>query len=62
MQAMFLFFALLFLATGCGGGSSSAPPPPNANPTPPGAYSVLVTATSNGVVHNVQLPVLVSAQ
>jgi hypothetical protein len=62
MQAMFLFFALLFLATGCGGGSSSAPPPPNANPTPPGAYSVLVTATSNGVVHNVQLSVLVSAQ
>ena len=62
MQAIFLFFALLFLATGCGGGSSSAPPPPNANPTPPGAYSVLVTATSNGVVHNVQLAVLVSAQ
>src|SRR5271170_1785466 len=62
VQAIILFLALLFLATGCGGGSSSAPPPPNTNPTPPGAYSVLVTATSNGVVHNVQLAVLVSAQ
>ncbi len=63
VQAMFLFLALLFVATSCGGGtSSSAPPPPNANPTPPGAYSVLVTATSNGVVHNVQLAVVVSAQ
>ncbi|MFZ0298069.1 MAG: Ig-like domain repeat protein [Candidatus Sulfotelmatobacter sp.] len=62
VQAIFLFFAFLFVATGCGGGSSNAPPPPNTNPTPPGAYSVLVTATSNGVVHNVQLAVLVSAQ
>jgi hypothetical protein len=62
VHAMFLSVALVFFATGCGGGSSSAPPPPNANPTPPGAYSVLVTATSNGVVHNVQLAVLVSAQ
>ena len=61
-QAIFLFFTLLFVATSCGGGSSSAPPPPNTNPTPPGAYSVLVTATSNGVVHNAQLAVLVSAQ
>lgn len=61
-QVIFLFFTILFVATSCGGGSSSAPPPPSTNPTPPGAYSVLVTATSNGVVHNVQLAVLVSAQ
>jgi Pro-kumamolisin, activation domain/Bacterial Ig-like domain (group 3) len=62
VQVILPLFALLFLATSCGGGSSSAPPPPNTNPTPPGAYSVLVTATSNGVVHNAQLAVLVSAQ
>ncbi len=64
VQAILPLFALLFafVATSCGGGSSSAPPPPNTNPTPPGAYSVLVTATSNGVVHNVQLAVIVSAQ
>jgi hypothetical protein len=63
VQAILPLFALLLLATNCGGGSSSAPPPPpNMNPTPPGAYSVVITATSNGVVHNVQLPVLVSAQ
>jgi len=63
VQAIFLLLALLLVAAGCGGGSSTAPPPPpNTNPTPPGAYSVLVTATANGVVHNVQLTVVVSAQ
>jgi hypothetical protein len=61
MPAIFLLFAFLFVAPGCGGGSNSAPPPPNSNPTPPGAYSVVVTATANGIVHNAQLPVLVSA-
>jgi Pro-kumamolisin, activation domain/Bacterial Ig-like domain (group 3)/Subtilase family len=57
---IFLLSAFLLIATACGGGSSSAPPPPNSNPTPPGAYSVVVTATSNGIIHNAQLPVLVS--
>jgi hypothetical protein len=62
VQAIFLLFAFLVVAASCGGGSSNAPPPPNTNPTPPGAYSVLVTATANGVAHNVQLAVLVGAE
>jgi hypothetical protein len=60
-QAVLPLLAWLFFAGSCGGGSSSAPPP-NSNPTPPGSYSVVVTATTNGIVHNAQLAVVVSAQ
>jgi hypothetical protein len=38
------------LATaGCGGGSSGSPPPPNPNETPPGTYSITVTAADGSV-------------
>jgi hypothetical protein len=59
-------FALLLLASACGGGSSPSsgpppppPPPPQNTPTPTGSYSVLVTASANGTVHNVRLTVIV---
>jgi subtilase family serine protease len=55
--------SLLLLISGCGGGGGSsaiAPPPPPANiPTPAGTYSVLVSATANGIVRNAKLIVVV---
>ncbi|MGO9084277.1 MAG: Ig-like domain repeat protein [Terriglobales bacterium] len=53
-------FALLFFAISCGGGGSN--PPPNSKPTPAGTYNLLITAISNGVVHNVSVTVIVSAE
>ena len=53
-------FAIAGIFVGCGGGSSvTPPPPPNNVNTPPGTYTVLVTGTSNGVVHNAKLSVIV---
>lgn len=49
-------------ASGCGGGggaSASGPNPPGSTATPAGTYSVLVTATANGIVHNVKLTAIV---
>lgn len=54
---LLLFSALSFVA--CSSGSSTTV---NSNPTPTGTYSVIVTATANGIEHNVSLPVLVSGQ
>ena len=53
-------FALATFLVGCGGGSGSItpPPPPNVN-APPGSYSVVVTGTSSGVIHNAKLTVIV---
>ncbi|HKN73684.1 MAG TPA: Ig-like domain repeat protein [Candidatus Acidoferrum sp.] len=52
--------ALLLFANGCGGGGSvivppPPPPPPMKVPAPAGSYSVLVTASANGTIHNVKL-------
>jgi subtilase family serine protease len=55
-----ILFAALPLAVSCGSGSSSTqatPPPPPASST---IYSVVVTGTANGIVHNAK--VLVSVQ
>ena len=55
-----LAFVLLVLANACGGGNNSTgPPPPQQISTPAGNYSVLVTATANGTIHNVKLNVVV---
>ena len=44
----------------CGGGSSGSPPPPPPSPPPNRAvYSVVVTATSNSIVHNTKVTVVV---
>jgi subtilase family serine protease len=53
LRALSLFAALAF-AVSCGGGSSSTPPPPNA-----ATYSVVVSGTANGIVHNVKVLVVV---
>jgi len=55
-----LFVILAFqVACGGGGGGTVTPPPPGNTPAPPGTYSVLVTATANGVVHNAKIAVVV---
>jgi subtilase family serine protease len=55
-----LFAILAFqVACGGGGGGTVTPPPPGNTPAPPGTYSVLVTATANGVVHNAKIAVVV---
>jgi Pro-kumamolisin, activation domain/Bacterial Ig-like domain (group 3)/Subtilase family len=55
--------ATLLVMNACGGGSGSSgpppPPPPQNIPTPAGTYTVLLTATANGVIHNVKLIVAV---
>ena len=48
----------LWLA-GCGGGSVGGGSPPPVNGTPVGAYTVLVTGTANGIVHNAVVDVVV---
>jgi hypothetical protein len=56
----FAILAGLFTGAGCGGGANqivqqpSPPPPPNAS-----TYSVLVTGTVNGIIHNAKITVLV---
>ncbi|MGH9617548.1 MAG: Ig-like domain repeat protein, partial [Acidobacteriaceae bacterium] len=42
----------------CGGGSAPPPPPPP-GPTPSAVYSVIVTGTANGIVHNAKITVVV---
>jgi hypothetical protein len=53
--------AILALQMACGGGGSIAtsPPPPTTTPAPAGTYSVLVTGTAGGAIHNVKLTVIV---
>jgi len=50
-------FLTAFLVVSCGGngstgGSSGGTNPPPVDPAPAGAYTVLVTGTANGIVHN----------
>jgi len=49
-------FAALFAAAGCGGGQGGQKPPPPANA---GTYSVVVSATANGIIHNAKVIVVV---
>lgn len=54
------FFVLLLFTMGCGSVSAPSPPPASRNvPAPPGTYSVLVTGTANGTIHDVKLTVIV---
>jgi subtilase family serine protease len=63
-SAVILLLALLLFAPSCGSNnpSSTTPPPPSSTPTPAGTYGVLVTATSGGVIHNLQVEVVVSGE
>jgi hypothetical protein len=49
-------FAALFAVAGCGsgGGQNVQPPPANA-----ATYSVVVSATANGIIHNAKITVVV---
>ena len=50
-------FGLLLITVSCGGGSShTVPPPPPPSST---TYSVLVTGTANGTIHNAKVQVVV---
>jgi hypothetical protein len=62
-RGLLLCFAFLAIGTfiaGCGGYVSQGytPPPPNVN-TPAGTYNVLVTATSGGVTHNINVTAVI---
>jgi len=54
-------FGVILIIAACGGGGSTTggngPPPPP--PPQPAAYSVLVTATGNAIVHNAKITVFV---
>jgi hypothetical protein len=47
-----------FFLAGCGGGSGGGSNPP-VNGTPAGAYTVLVSGTANGIVHNAVVNIIV---
>jgi hypothetical protein len=54
------FFAVLLFTMGCNSVSAPSPPPTSRNvPAPPGTYTILVTGTANGTIHNVKLTVIV---
>jgi hypothetical protein len=56
LPAAMALFAVILVIAGCGGGSGSqAPPPPPAAAT----YSVVVTATGNGIIHSARIIVFV---
>ena len=61
MMQLCFFVVLLFLFTmGCGSVSAPSPPPASRNvPAPPGTYTILVTGTANGTIHDVKLTVIV---
>jgi hypothetical protein len=59
-------FAGLFVVDGCGGGGSqivqppAPPPPPTPAPSTAGVtYTVVVSATANGIIHNAKISVVV---
>jgi len=54
-----LLAAFFLVSCGGGGNSSGESNPPPVNGTPAGAYSVLVTGTANGIVHNAVVYVVV---
>jgi subtilase family serine protease len=55
------FVVLLLLMMGCSSMSAPPSPPPTSRnvPAPPGTYTILVTGTANGTIHNVKLTVIV---
>jgi hypothetical protein len=56
-----VLLAVGLMASCGGGGGSTSPsnPTPPANSTPSGTYTVLVTGTANGIVHNAKVTIVV---
>jgi subtilase family serine protease len=52
-----LFAAMLTISCGGGGGSTTKTPPPGSSAA--GTYTVLVTGTANGIIHNAKITVVV---
>jgi hypothetical protein len=52
-----LFAAMLTISCGGGGGSTTKTPPPGSSAA--GIYSVVVTGTANGIIHNAKITVVV---
>ncbi len=61
ISCLLVLLAVCLMASCGGGGGSTTPsnPTPPANSTPSGTYTVLVTGTANGIVHNAKVTVVV---
>jgi len=51
-KGVWLILAYMAICTSCGGGSSNSPPPPPVGGTPPGTYTLKITATSDSLTHS----------
>jgi hypothetical protein len=61
LRSVWLSLALFaaFAFTGCGGGSTTSKTNPPPGSTPAGTYTIVVTGTANGMVHNAVITVVV---
>ena len=61
ISCLLVLLAVALMASCGGGGGSTSPsnPTPPANSTPSGTYTVLVTGTANGIVHNAKVTIVV---
>lgn len=57
-----IVLGIFLMSAGCGGSVTSTTSPSNPNGTPAGAYSVVITGTGNGIVHNARLTVVVTGK
>jgi len=58
-SGLLILFTLSSAEMSCGGGGSSNSPPPRSGGTPPGTYTVKVTAASPSITHTTSLTLVV---
>jgi drug/metabolite transporter (DMT)-like permease len=56
---LLVIFAGAFALNGCGGGGGGGSTGPTVQKTPPGSYTVTVSATSGGVSHSTNVTLVV---